>query len=263
MKYSFFYVVGGEDKFYKQLETSMRSLKRLKSDYKIVVLDFGRKLKSENNLEVHYIDDKITKKEEYWKYKFYITQKLDTEYGIYLDCDTVLCYDRIEELCNSIDDNFGLVKHFYVQNFNNFVLMYPYAKTFDLITKYKIGPKDNFFCGGVFLFKKTAQNISILNEIYNLHNDYDLSITEGLYDETMISIVMRKYEHTILGGSVNHASCNHMDTIFRNGKIHGKNPFENLYEEIFILHGSSDRQKYGQDYEGDLRKEICKMWFVD
>jgi hypothetical protein len=260
IKYTFFYVVGGDDKYYHQLYNSIKSLNRINEKYKIIILDLDKKLKSENNIEVYHLDKKLTKKEEYWKYKFFICQKIDTEFGIYLDCDTVVCYDRLNELSKEIGDKFGVVKHFYIQNFKNFKNIFNKEKAIEYVTKNNLTINDNFYCGGVFLFQKNENNLNILKEIFEKHDEYELSIDNGLYDETFLSTVIKKYDFINLNGSINHASCNHMPTIFLNNKIMGKNPFDEKYEEIFVLHGSSERQKFGQDFNGDLKNEITKMW---
>ncbi len=265
MKYTFCYIVGGEDKYYRQLAKSIRSLKKIKHDYKIKILDIGKKISSSKNIEVINIDKNISNKYLFWQYKYYITSLINTEYGIYLDCDTVICNDRLEELCESIDNSFGVVPHFNIQKFNNFYLNFPSLTYSNFLEINNILPTDNFYTAGVFLFKNNNISSKILNETFDFHNvifQQIPSMIEGLYDETFLSIILKKYKHKDLNGSVNHCSANYMPLIYEENKLKGKNPFDEKYEDIFVLHGSSDRQRLGQDFSGKIKEKIIECWSV-
>ena len=132
-KYTFFYVVGGSDMYYDQLKRSINSLSRLNVEYKIKILDFDRKLSNHKNIEIVYSDKTVNQKHIFWQYKYFITQQLDTEYGIYLDCDTIIYKDRVEEIFYELKDKFGVVQHFYLDNFKKFIRSFPYKESHDFI----------------------------------------------------------------------------------------------------------------------------------
>lgn len=262
MKYTFFYIVGGDNIYYEQLKRSIRSLKKISSNYKIKILDISKKLSSSENIEVIHIDKKINNKYIFWQYKYFITQFLDSEYGIYLDCDTVVCNDRVQELCEIVDDSFGVVKHFSIDTFNKFSSYFPHLGT-SFLKNHNISAEDNFYTGGVFIYKNNIKSLNILKRVFDLHDDYFNRIPymiEGLYDETFLSIILKEYDHKILSGAVNHCSANYMPIIYENAKLRGKNPFDLEYEDIFILHGSSQRQFLGEDFSGKIKEKIIEYW---
>ena len=261
-KYTFFYIVGGRDVYYKQLNKSINSLNRIKTPHKIKILDVGNKLKSHGNIEVIYTDKIIDTKELFWKYKFYLCQQLDTEYGIYLDCDTIVCSDRLEEIPEKIGNTFGVIHHFYVKNFDNFKKIFRHQNSENFIKEHKLTNKNNFYTGGVFIFHNNSTNIKILRDIFEIHNNYTLNIKTGMYDETFLSLIVGKNAHTTVGGSFNHCSMKHMPLKIENNVLKGKNPFDNEFEEVFILHGTTDRQLLGLDFNGEIRKKVTNLWNV-
>lgn len=266
MKYTFFYIVGGDDKYYYQLERSIRSLNRcIKAPFKIKILDIGKKLKSSANIEVIYINRDITKKQIFWQYKYYLCQNIDTEYGIYLDCDTVVCSDPLDDVFKKIGEKFGLVNHFYIKDFKDFLSVFPNEKTFEYIRKFNISLNNLFFTGGVFFFKNTKKNIIFLKDVFDLHfqfykSDKDEYI-EGLYDETFISTIFSNH-HVNLNGAMNHCSANYMPLKIKNDELWGKNPQDENFEKVFVLHGSSDRQIQGLDFYEDIKSKIKKAWDI-
>lgn len=253
---TFCYVVGGKDDYYNQLEKSLRSLDKHLSDYEVLILDFDKKITSSKKINVIH-DSEIfpSKKEEYWQNKFYVSQQIKTEYGIYLDCDTILYSDRTIDIINCIKDGIGAVPHFYIQDFNSFNLLFRGNNL-----KEHYDSSDTFFAGGVFAFKNNDKNKKILQEIYLLHNDYELNQSIGVYDETLMSIVFNKNSAVKLHGAFNHCSANHMPLTAYEEILIGKNPFDENYEKICILHGYSDRQTLGLDFYGQTKKLVQQAW---
>jgi len=265
IKYTFFYVVGGSDMYYEQLKKSIRSLSRLNVKYKIKILDVDKKLTSSENVDIIHIDESINQKHIFWQYKYYICQQLDTEYGIYLDCDTIVCSDQIERIFNKIQNKFGVIQHFHLIDFNKFFEIFRTQSSFDFINKYAIDPKTPFFTGGVFFFKNNQNCLGILKEVFNIHNEYYLNnnqFIDGLYDETFLSTILLKYEYQNINGSSNHCCANHMPLKLINNELFGKNPFDDEFEKIFVFHGYSDRQINGLDYNGELQDTIKEKWNI-
>jgi len=264
-KYTFFYVVGGTDMYYNQLKKSIRSLERIKKNFNIKILDFNKKLSDEKNIKIININKNIYEKHIFWQYKYFITQQLDTEYGIYLDCDTIICHDRLEEIFNNLNNSFGVVQHFYLDNFQKFLSAFPYQSSKDFIKKSSINLIDPFFTGGVFFFKNTKNSLDIIKNTFDMHEEYykiNSNYIEGLYDETFLSASLKKFNYSNLNGAMNHCSANHMPLMLQGDRLMGKNPFDARYEDVFILHGYSERQTLGLDFQGALRAKIQEMWAV-
>jgi len=261
-KYTIFYIVGGGDVYYKQLQKSLNSLSRIKTPHKVKILDVGGKLKSHDNIEVIYTNEKIDTKELFWKYKFYLCQQIDTEYGIYLDCDTVVCSDRLEDISKKLGDNFGVVNHFHVKNFSKFKQIFRHPDAGKFVSEYNLTDKNLFYTGGVFMFHNNEVNMLILSQIFEVHNKYNITINTGMYDETFLSLVVGSNKHKVLGGSFNHCSMNHMPLKIKDGKLIGKNIFDEEFEEVFILHGTTDRQLLGLDFNGEIRNKVTTLWKI-
>jgi hypothetical protein len=262
-KYTFFYVVGGQDLYYDQLQTSIKSLQRLKSPFQVKILDIGRKLKSKNNIEIVNTNVCIKDKHVFWQYKYHVCQTLDTEFGIYLDCDTVVCYDMLEPLFNKIGTSFGAIPHFYIQNFKNYLNIFNTQKTKDYCHQHNLNKEHVFNTAGVFLFSNNKICKNILKETFDLHDavySNKMTYEEGLYDETFLSTVLKNYHYIKLNGAANHCSANLMPIDIQNDILVGKNPFDADYEPIFVLHGSSKRQKEAQDFSGKLKEKIIEFW---
>jgi len=265
-KYTFFYVVGGNEMYYKQLEKSIRSLKRINADFNIKILDCDNKLSSEKNIKIINPENRINKKHIYWQYKYFVSQQIDTEYGIYLDCDTIICEDRLEEIFLKLKNDFGVIQHFYLDSFKKFLYAFPFESSSNFINKNSISLEDPFFTGGVFFFKNNINCLNILKETFEMHKEYyhlgHSPYIEGLYDETFLSAVLRKFKYQNLNGALNHCSASHMPLMLKDNKLIGKNPFDEKYENIFVLHGYSERQTLGLDFEGDLREKVKEIWSV-
>ena len=258
MKYTFFYVVGGDDIYYEQLYRSIRSLSRLSTkNFKIKILDIDNKFNLETDFEIETIsiNKKLDSKELFWQYKYFICQQLDTEYGIYLDCDTVVCYDRLQDIENLVNKSFGVIPHFYIKDFDNF------SKLFNN-KNFSESPSDKFFTGGVFFFYNSIDNIKILQQIFNLHNQHDLNQSKGFYDETFLSYVLSDRHRVVLNGSFNHCSANYMPLGIKNFDLVGKNEFDNELEKIFVLHGSSKRQIEAEDFVGETKEKVKNFWKI-
>lgn len=273
MKYTFFYVVGGHDMYYDQLKKSIRSLSRLSVDYKVTVLDFSNKLLPYDNVSVVNFPLKFdfnTQKHLFYQYKYFICQTLDTDRGIYLDCDTVICYDEIDNIYNEIGDSFGAIPHFCI---NTLYDSLPYfgedysnkIKQLNFFSKHGCSGLEPFISGGVFFFSNNYNCHKVLSNTFLLHkNIYQNSdkFINGFFDETFLSMALKGSKHTFVSGAANHCCANHMPLKLISGKLKGCNPKEMLLKNIFAFHGFSDRQIHGLDYSGKLQEEIQKIWNI-
>jgi hypothetical protein len=254
--YTFFYVVGGDDRYYQQLYRSLRSLKRLDSrSFKVKILDISKQynFNSELNIQILNLEEKVNSKEQFWKYKYLLTQNIDTDIGIYLDCDTVICYDRFKDIENFLGQGFGVIPHFYIKNFEDFKNVFNNNKFSNL------NRENSFFTCGVFIYRNNKDNIKILKDIFEMHS-MGMDQSQGLYDETYLSCVLSSKTHVKLNGSFNHCSANYMPLEIENGILLGKNNFDEHFEPVFALHGSSDRQTNGEDFTGDVKLKIQNFW---
>lgn len=262
--YTFFYVVGGPDMYYDQLRRSIKSLSRLNVEYKVRVLDVDRKLEPIEHVEIFYTDERITQKHIFWKHKYNICQKLDTRFGIYLDCDTIVVYDKVEEACKKLHGRFGVIQHFYLSNFLKFRIEFLSYATDKFIYDNKIAFDTKFFAGGVFFFENNQINIDILKEVVRKHDEIysnNSMYFEGLYDETFLSYCLIDKDPVLLSGSYNHCCANMMPLQQLNGELYGGNPFDDYLEKIFVFHGYTERQINGEDFDEPIRGIIKKYWY--
>jgi hypothetical protein len=260
IKYTFFYVVGGQDVYYNQLYKSLKSLSRLKSDkFKVKILDVDNKFdihfNTDFSIELFKTNVKLSTKEDFWKYKYFICQQLDTDYGIYLDCDTVVCYDRLKDISDRLGNGFGVVPHFHIKDFCDF------RTIFNNYQFTNVNDSCCFYTGGVFFFYNNIDNKNILKEIFEMHS-IGTNQSLGFYDETYLSLSLSNKKCIKLNGSFNHCSANYMPLKIHDNTLIGKNNFDDQFEKIFVLHGSSERQINGEDFDGEIKKTIQNFWNI-
>ena len=119
-KLSFGFIVGGGDSYYKNLMRACESLERIKQDHEIVIIDMDDRLdiddpnvkiiktkaeKLENKDDRNYFQPHI------WAERYNLFKHVETEHCIYLDTDTVIINDRVDELIEEAEDNFLCTQH--------------------------------------------------------------------------------------------------------------------------------------------------------
>lgn len=271
------YIIGGGDEQYENLSRSIRSLKRGGLGCEILVLEAGERLRSEGNIRVIHRPGIVdfTKKPGYqmWKQKYYACLEVETEYGLFIDADTVLVHNNVEDLVAKIGDRFGVTKHWWVPTFRDFYkkcVPEENKRRFKLLIKsLNIGYDNDFFSGGVFIFGNNRQNREILMAVISVYESVyskDADYIRGITDEVFLSAALYRFGNfTVLSGALNHCVMgdDFMPLKYENNIFYGKNPFEKEWEKITFFHCDTFRRDPSENYKGITRQEIKKAFFLN
>ncbi len=275
---SIFYVVGGGDEHYTNLERSIKSLEeRLGVPYKVVVLEVGERLVSTLGVTVYHISpfEKSQGRKmdfKFWQQKYTIGDYIDTEYGLYLDTDTVLVQDNFAEIMPAIGNKFGVALHFWSPNFWRYGrLAIPLKNAWRfimLMRKLDVGLSTPFFAGGAFIFKNIEQNRRLLKEVLSLYDYVYPGVSnyfKGITDEVFFSALLWKENKFVsIGGGFNH-SCmgdEFMPLRIENNVIYGKNANEAKWRKVTFFHCDPSRRDPSLPYQGKLKELVRRVWFM-
>jgi hypothetical protein len=268
----FIYVVGGNDSHYRNLQTSISSVRKIYPFAKILVGDFDLKFRSDNHfievidLSKIVFDKNKTYKHIVWQYKYYVAQLSSCKYNLYLDTDTVL----VNNLNNLIEDSggkFTIAKHFWIPTVSDFFnKAETEEKTFEILKEIGLDNNMDFCAAGVFFFESNNINLLILKDTFELHNkiynnqDYIL----GVYDEPILNSVLQKnINHVVYyNGALNHCSMVNMPMIVKNDTLYGKNSFDIEYKPITCLHCDQSRRDPSSPYTGSQKEIILKLFNI-
>lgn len=269
----FIYVVGGNDSHYRNLQTSILSVRKIYPSAKILIGDFDLKFKPSDDLtEVIDLSGVVFDKNKIykhiiWQYKYYIAQLSSCKYNLYLDVDTVL----VNNLNNLIEDSngkFTIAKHFWIPTVADFInKAETEEKTLEILKEIGLDNSMDFCAAGVFFFELNSINLLILKNTFELHNqiynnqDYIL----GIYDEPILNSVLQKNINHVLyyNGALNHCSMEIMPINIENNFLYGKNPFDTEYKPITCLHCDVSRRDPSSPYAGELKKRILDIFCLN
>jgi len=274
-----FYTVGGYDVHYDNMLRSIQSIKDRGLKCKFMVLEFGNKLKSTEDMQVLDYSDAIdfnSGKVGYliWKHKYIGALQITTKYGMYVDSDTVMAYNNIPEILEKLEDGIAVTQHFWVPNISQYqskACPQDFLNEF-LKVKSMLNLTDDvpFFAGGAFIFKNTEENKIVFERVLEWYNQY---YTEGkgyvrsITDELFLAAALNEYKGKILqlGGGFNHCSMgdNYMPMVLKDGKLYGRNPYEDFWSPITILHCDISRRDPSQEYSGEMKKIIRERFHLD
>lgn len=277
------YTVGGHDVHYDNMLRSIKSIRDHGCDCKILVREFGSKLSSNEDFEVISLPDEIDfnsgKKVGYlvWRQKYKIALDVKTEYGMYLDSDTVMASNNLPQIIEMIKDGIGVTQHFWVPTIGMYeknVATDSTGKTKKefLQVKEMINANDAtpFYAGGAFVFANTSKNKKIFEKVLEWYDEYydeDQGYVKSITDELFLagaieSLGVNKF---VLGGGFNHCSMGdeHMPMAIYNGVLVGRNPYENYWSPVTILHCDISRRDPSENYSGDLRDIIRKKFYME
>ena len=143
-KLTFGFIVGGDDKYYKNLMRACESLERVEQDHEILILDMDNRLEiddpkvkivysDKDKLEERYIknggDDRNWFQPHAWAERYNLYKHVETDYCIYLDTDCVVINDRTDELIEESEDQFLVAQHWWVPTLNDYLRMVPVDQT--------------------------------------------------------------------------------------------------------------------------------------
>jgi hypothetical protein len=249
-KLTFGFIVGGDDKYYKNLMRACESLERVEQDHEIVIIDMEDRLDIDDpkvkivsgvGQQVDNEDDRNWFQPHIWKERYNLYKHVETDYCIYLDTDCVIVNDRTDELIEESEDEFLIAQHWWVPTLGDYVKQVDVDQTgLDDYLPPNLSGYD-YAASGAFLFKKGMQDelFTRYNEIYeNIFKDG--GVHAGVTDELVLCLAMNEvggYKFT--NGSFNHcAAANQQDMKLEDGIFYGKNPQEDEYKKVFAFHAA-------------------------
>ncbi len=272
MSVTLYYVVGGNDCHYENLRLSVNSVRKL-TDTPIKIFDFSNKWDHDfTNLEVVDISDEInfSKRKigyQFWRQKYVRALDIDTDYGMYVDTDTVMVNDNLDQLCGFIGDEIGSARHWWVPNFEHFRakgVPPQNVSNYEAVRKHlKIDDLDPFYAGGVFLFRNNDTNTKLMQKVIDVYDEIyteDSEYISGITDEVFFSGVCR--DVIDLGGALNHCCMGdeHMDLDIVNGTFVGKNKYEPVPKPITFFHCDISRRDPSENYTGEMQDRIRELY---
>lgn len=251
-KVTFGYIVGGEDKHYDNLLRSLESLDRIQQPHEILILDADNRLQQESDqknvrivpfpLENIDTNNDSWFKPHYWQMRYHLNKYLETDYCFYLDTDTVIVNDRVDELIEESEDKFLICQHWWVKTLEDYLsnvyVNVSLLKSLDLIDTNKLNVP--YFASGVFLFQKEKHD-SIFNlflEKFEIIFNNNNKNFQGITDELILCLTLNELESfKITNGSMNHSSeLKQMPLELKDEIFYGKNPQDSDFEKVFIFH---------------------------
>ena len=276
---TFLYTVGGYDVHYENMSRSIGSVKKRAPNTKFLILEFGTKLKTNDDYDVINLPDVIDftagKKVGYliWKHKYIGALHINTKYGVYVDSDTVMANNNIPEICDLVGDGFGVTQHFWVPNIHLYEQRACQADTFQEFQKVKeklgFTGSDKFFAGGVFIFTNNEKNREVIEKVLEYYDDYygSKDYVRSITDELFLAAALKNCEADVkvLGGGLNHCSMGHqyMPMMVENGCLHGRNSFEASWSPITFLHCDVSRRDPSEEYSGEMKKLVREYFELD
>jgi len=282
-KITFGYIVGGKDKHYNNLLRSIESLEKISQPYNILVLDADNRLDVNglDNVKVIHFPVKNESNDDwfqphYWKMRYHLYEYLDTPYCFYMDTDTVIINDRVDELIEESSEDFLICNHWWVPTLNDYISNVRVSRTSS--AKFISEPdKIPYVSSGLFLFQKDKHNYIFekFSENFNsiFENVKSYNDIEGITDEFILSVTLNEtggYKFT--NGSMNHSSeREQMPLYFDEDEktFYGKNPQDEEYKKVFAFHNDiqeiptlsyfRDRQSDITDSFIDNFKKVCYL----
>ena len=268
-KVTFGFIVGGDDAYYDNLMRACESLERVKQPHEVLIIDMDDRLdiddphvkivkaeaeKLENEDSRNYFQPYI------WKKRYELYKHVETDYCFYMDTDTVVINDRVDELIEEAEDKFLCTQHWWVPTLKDFVNQTQVS----LINAGEYIPKDlgsyNYAASGAFMFQKDKHNKlferyeEIFNGIFS-----DGKVHAGVTDELVLCLALNEWgNYKFTNGSFNHCAANDYQPMeLRDGVWYGSNPNEDEMKPIFLFHSAaqnvSSLHQYGTDVE-ELKK---------
>jgi hypothetical protein len=272
-KVTFGFIVGGDDLYYKNLIRACESLERVKHPHEILIIDVDNRLSIDDpsvkivNTPVKYIknkDDRNWFQPHIWSQRYNLYKYVETDYCFYMDTDTVIINDRVDELINESEDKFLCTQHWFVPTLDKYLKNHLVDETG--LSKYF--PKDlstyNYAASGAFMFQKEKHDC--IFERYNeIFTDIfsDGGSHEGVTDELILCLTLNENgNYKFTNGAFNHtAAADYMPMKYENGIWYGKNPFDDEYKEIFLFHSACQNVHTLESHSPQFIEEIKKVMY--
>ena len=269
-KATFGFIVGGDDTYYTNLMRACESLERVKQPHEILIIDMDDRLSiDEPNIKIvkseakqlDNDDERNYFQPDIWKKRYELYEHVETAYCFYMDTDTVVINDRVDELIEEAEDKFLCTQHWWVPTLGN------YLNTGQKIDRTNTGkympenPRDYpYAASGAFLFQKEKHDglFEKYQEIYD-HIFSDGKVHSGVTDEMVLCLALNIWNnYKFTNGAFNHCAANaYMPMEQREGVWYGSNPYENEMKPVFLFHSAYQNvatlDQYGTDVE-ELKK---------
>jgi hypothetical protein len=231
----------------------MRSLKaleeRVKQPYEVVIIDMDDRFYADDaNIKVVKQDAKHLQgsgrnwfQPHIWAKRYELYKHVETDYCFYMDVDTVLINDRVDELIEESEDNFMLAQHWWVPTLDEF--MKNVRADLRKVSKFLPPGGVDYFYGasGCFLFKKDAHD-HIFEKFHEIYTDIhgDGSTPLNVTDELLLCLSFNRFDDwKFTNGAFNHTAAHALMPLKKeNGIWMGKNPYEKEFKPVFVFHSS-------------------------
>lgn len=250
-KVTFGYIVGGADKHYNNLLRSIESLERIQQPYEVLILDADSRLEMEDDKpNVRIIPFPVDEekgggwfKPHYWQMRYHLNKYLETDYCFYMDTDTVIVNDRVDELIEEAGDKFLICNHWWVPKLRDYLSNV--RVNIDLIRSFLEDDEvmdAHYLASGLFLFQKEKHDKifeTFLNKFNSVFHNLPNNINaEGVTDELLLALTLHETgNYKMTNGSMNHSSeQEQMPLELRGGIFWGKNPQDEDYKKVFAFH---------------------------
>tara|TARA_B100000700_G_C15007067_1_gene839072 strand:+ start:478 stop:1338 length:861 start_codon:yes stop_codon:yes gene_type:complete len=277
------YTVGGHQVHYDNMLRSIKSIRDHGCNCKILIREFGTKLTSTEDYQVTNLPDEIDfnsgKKVGYlvWRQKYKIALDVMTDYGMYLDSDTVMANNNLPQIIEMLQDGIAVTQHFWVPTIGSYqqrVATGPsgYPSEEFMTVKTMIGATDStpFFAGGAFIWANNDKNRNIFLQVLEWYDDYyndEKGYTKSITDELFLAGAVQEYtgKKLFLGGGFNHCSMGeeYMPMTIKDSVLYGRNPYENYWSPITILHCDISRRDPSEHYSGEMAKIIRQKFYME
>lgn len=250
MTLSFGFIVGGDDIYYKNLMRACESLERVTQNHEVLIIDMDDRLSiddpkvkivSGKGEKLENDDDRNWFQPHIWKERYNLYKHVETDHCIYMDTDTVVIHDRVDELIREAEDSFLCTQHWWVPTLSEFFRKVMVDKTG--LSEYL--PSDlssyQYAASGAFMFQKDKHD-KLFERYDEIFRDVfsDGGVHNGVTDELILCLALNEFgNYKFTNGAFNHcAAADQQDLKYDEGVWYGKNPQEEDYKKVFLFHSA-------------------------
>ena len=268
---TYYTIIGGSNQFREAATLGVDSIIRQNPNAKIKVFDFDNLFEHEHAETVDCRGQLDKSKKDigylYWRQKYVKALELESEYGVYWDCDTVMINDYSDDIFEGLNGKIGSAQHWWTPSFHHFynMALESHARETYVKTLKDIGANmvDSYYAGGVFVFKNDEKTRTLFENVvseYDKFNKVGDGVIKTMTDEYFFSAVCR--DHIIdLGGSLNVCPKGNgisTDLIIEDGELLGKNCYDDEYQPVIFIHCNLHKGNPLDNNYSDEIKQIIK-----
>jgi hypothetical protein len=271
---TYYTIIGGSKQFREAATLGVDSIIRQNPNAKIKIFDFDNLFEHEHAETVDCRGELDKSKKDigylYWRQKYVKALELETEYGVYWDCDTVMINDYSDDIFEGLNGKIGSAQHWWTPSFHHFynLALEPHARETYIKTLKDIGANmvDSYYAGGVFVFKNDEKTRTLFENVvseYDKFNKVSDGVIKTMTDEYFFSAVCR--DHIIdLGGSLNVCPKGNgisTDLIIEDGELLGKNCYDDEYQPVIFIHCNLHKgDPLDNNYSNEIKQIIKESY---